>query len=178
MTFSTDRYLATGESFHSLSFSFRISVSWISKIVKEVFDSIRKNMLVLMPSPTKETFKSTEIVFRERWNFPNAVGCLDGKHIRVRCPNKTGSLFYNYKNYFSIILFALTDANYKFMAIDVGSFGRGGDAGNFHLLRLSKNLVLGNVYETNSLTCHTQNYCQAQISKHHTSFLVMRRFLC
>lgn len=83
-----------------------------------------------MPSPSKESFESTEKMFRERWNFPNVVGCLDGKHVRVRCPRRTGSLYYNYKNYFSIVLFALTDANYKFMAIDVGSFGREGDAGN------------------------------------------------
>lgn len=88
-------------------------------------------MLMLMPSPTKEVFESTEKVFRERWNFPNVVGCLDGKHVRVRCPKKTGSLYYNYKNYFSVILFALTDANCKFLAIDVGSFGREGDAGIF-----------------------------------------------
>lgn len=87
-------------------------------------------MLILMPSPTKLTFESTEKVFCSRWNFPNVVGCLDGKHVRMRCPNKTGSLYFNYKNYFSMILFALTDANCKFMAIDVGSFGREGDAGN------------------------------------------------
>lgn len=115
---------------HSLSFSFRISASWISKILRDVFDAIAKNMLFLMPKPNEAAFKSTEREFRERWNFPNVVGCLDGKHIRIRCPPKSGSLYYNYKNYFSIILFALSDANCKFMAIDVGSFGREGDAGN------------------------------------------------
>lgn len=124
------RYLATGESLHSLSFAFRISASYLSLIIKEVFYSIRKNMLILMPKPSKETFESNEKYFRERWNFPNVVGCLDGKHVRVRCPKKTGSLYYNYKNYFSLVLFALTDARYKFMAIDVGRFGREGDAGN------------------------------------------------
>lgn len=84
-----------------------------------------------MPTPSKSMFESTEKVFRERWNFPNVIGCLDGKHIRIRCPKNSGSLYFNYKNYFSIILFALCDANYKFIAIDVGSFGREGDAGIF-----------------------------------------------
>lgn len=133
MKFAIYRYLATGESFHSLSFSFRVSPSWISKIVDQVFKSIQKNMLILMPSPTKEMFETTEKNFRERWNFPNVVGCLDGKHVRICCPAKSGSIYYNYKNYYSIILFALTDANYKFMAVDVGSFGREGDAGKFIL---------------------------------------------
>lgn len=99
--------------------------------MRDVFNTIAKNMLFSMPKPNEATFKSTEREFRERWNFPNVVGCLDGKHIRIRCPHKSGSLYYNYKNYFSIILFALSDANCKFMAIDVGSFGRKGDAGNF-----------------------------------------------
>lgn len=129
--FSIYRFLSTGETFHSLAFSFRISPSWISKIVKEVFETIKRKMLFLMPSPTRDTFVSTEKKIRERWNFPNVVGCLDGKHVRIWCPDKSGSLYFNYKNYYSIILFALTDANYKFMAIDVGSFGREGDAGKF-----------------------------------------------
>lgn len=107
-------------------------------------------MLFLMPSPTIDTFRSTEKIFRERWNFPNVVGCLDGKHVRIWCPDKTGSLYYNYKNYFSIILFALTDANYKFMAIDVGSFGREGDAGNF----FSKHCHYRHSYTTKSLRLH------------------------
>lgn len=99
-------------------------------------------MLFLMLCPTIDTFVATEKIFHQRWNFPNVVGCLDGKHIRIWCPDNSGSLYYNYKNYFSIILFALTDANYKFMAIDVGSFGREGDAGIFSkysLYRLSYN---------------------------------------
>lgn len=84
-----------------------------------------------MPCPNKLTFETTEKIFSSRWNFPNVVGCLDGKHIRIRCPSKTGSLYFNYKNYYSIILFALCDANCKFLAIDVGSYGREGDAGIF-----------------------------------------------
>jgi hypothetical protein len=35
------------------------------------------------------------------------------------------------KNYYSISLPAVTDANYKFIAVDVGSFGKDSDAGVF-----------------------------------------------
>lgn len=64
-------------------------------------------------------------------DFPNCVGAIDGKHVRVVCPNKSGSLYYNYKNYFSIVLLAIVDAKYKFLAIDVGSYGKEGDSGIF-----------------------------------------------
>ena len=39
-----------------------------------------------------------------------------------------GSLFHNYKNYFSVVLLAIADANYKFIYIDVGAFGKDSDS--------------------------------------------------
>ena len=51
-------------------------------------------------------------------------GVLDGKHVTVACPDRTGSLFFNYKGSFSVVLLALVDADYNFLYIDVGSEGR------------------------------------------------------
>ena len=40
-------------------------------------------------------------------------------------------MFYNYKTYFSIVLQGLVDANYKFINIDVGGYGKQSDGGTF-----------------------------------------------
>lgn len=66
--------------------------------------------------------------FEGLWNFPNACGAMDGKHINVRCPPHSGSDYFNYKKSFSTILFAVVDARYNFLYIDVGTNGRANDA--------------------------------------------------
>lgn len=80
-----------------------------------------------MPKPTKDDWKKISKEYKELLNFPNCLGSLDGKHINIRCPIKAGSAFYNYKGSNSIVLLALVDAYYRFITIDVGSYGRNSD---------------------------------------------------
>jgi len=54
---------------------------------------------------------------------------IDGKHIHIRSPSNTGTLFYNYKDYFFLVILAMVDANYKSVAVDIGSFGKESDSG-------------------------------------------------
>ena len=49
---------------------------------------------------TKEDWMEIAEEMKNRWNFPNCIGALDGKHIVFRAPKSAGSLFYNYKNTF------------------------------------------------------------------------------
>jgi len=90
-----------------------------------------------MPTPTVDNLKNIADEFYEKWNFPNCVGSIDGKHIRLRCPKNSGSMFYNYKQYFSIVLMAVVDTKYRFIMINVGGYGKDSDGGilcntNFH----------------------------------------------
>lgn len=84
-----------------------------------------------MPFPMNSMLSSIADQFYRKWKFPNCVGAIDGKHIRIKCPAKSGSMFFNYKNYFSIVLQGLVDANYKFMCVEVGSYGKQSDGGIF-----------------------------------------------
>lgn len=74
------------------------------------------------------------------WNFPNCCGSMDGKHVIIRCPPKSGSDYFNYKKDFSIILFAIVDSNYNFLYIDVGTNGRANDASVFSKSALNEAL--------------------------------------
>ena len=55
--------------------------------------------------------------FHRRTKFPNCVGAADGTHIGIKMPSGSGSLFYNYKHFFSILLLTLEDADYCFIAL-------------------------------------------------------------
>ncbi|XP_076672003.1 uncharacterized protein LOC143371063 [Andrena cerasifolii] len=126
------RFLATGESYRSLAFAFRISPNYISGIVRTVLEQLCNKLVPLfMPQPSIAGFEKIATDFLVKWNFPNCVGAIAGKHIRIQCPGNSGSLYFNYKNFFSIVLLALVDANYKFIIIDVGSYGKEGDSGIF-----------------------------------------------
>ena len=64
----------------------------------------------------------------KRWHFHNCCGAMDGKHVNIRYPPNSGSVFFNYKKTFSVILFAVVDANLNFLYVDVGTNGRVNDA--------------------------------------------------
>lgn len=96
-----------------------------------------------MPIPTIETFYSIANEFKNIWDFPNALGAIDGKHVRVICPDQSGSMFFNYKKFFSMILQAVADANCKFTIVEVGGFGKKSDGGTFKASELYKNLNTG-----------------------------------
>lgn len=123
------RFLATGNSFRSIGFNFRLGFSTVREIVKEVCDAIWNRLgPIVMPPPTEDTWKSIAAKYKTMWHFLNCIGAIDGKHINIQCP--IIATYYNYKGGNSIVLLALVDAVYKFIAID-GSYGRNSDGGIF-----------------------------------------------
>lgn len=148
------RFLSTGISFRALAFSFRMGKSTVRNIVIEVTECLWDVLSGRhMPVPSQNDFRRIADDFYKLWNFPNCVGALDGKHIRLRCPSNSGSMFFNYKGYFSIVLQALVDANYRFISIDVGGYGKQSDGGTFKASPLYKKLSEGtlNLPDSNQL---------------------------
>lgn len=142
------RYLATGSSFKALAFSFRMGASTVAAIVSETVCILWAELHAThMPVPTVDRFISTATDFFHTWNFPHCLGAIDGKHVRVKCPTNSGSMFFNYKKYFSVVLQGVVDAQYRFIVIDVGGYGKQSDGGTFqasdfyHALK-DKKLVL------------------------------------
>ena len=130
----TLRHLAAGDSYASLQYAYGVSRHTIAKLVPETCAAIIEefgNEVLVCPT-TPEGWKSVAKRYGDRWNFSHCIGAIDGKHCRIRNPPNKGSLYFNYKKYFSVILFAMVDADYKFMYIDVGAEGSCGDSTIFN----------------------------------------------
>ncbi|XP_066999876.2 putative nuclease HARBI1 [Anabrus simplex] len=140
----TLRYLATGNSFRCLSFQFKRGETTIGKIVDEVCSAVWTTLQPeFMPAPSKELWENISERYLELWNMPNCIGAIDGKHVRIQCPRNSGSSFYNYKGYFSIVLLALVDADGLFIVIEAGDYGRNSDGGVLRNSALGRNLQQG-----------------------------------
>lgn len=139
--------MATGESLRSLASQFRRGVATISKIIPDVCAAIwdtLEDKFMNFPTSTEE-WKEVATAFEQRWGYPHCIGAVDGKHVKLQAPSNSGSLFFNYKNTFSLVLMAIADANCKFIWIDVGAFGRQSDSGIFTNCALGKALKLSPV---------------------------------
>jgi len=117
-------YLASGNSIVSLSNYWKIGKSTAYEVIRETCEAIWKCLkgTHLAPPSTIE-WKRIADGYWSRWNLPNCCGALDGKHIRLQCPPKCGSQFFNYKQYFSFVLMALCDSKYCFTWMEVGNYG-------------------------------------------------------
>ena len=69
----------------------------MSKIISETCEAIYtvlKEPYLAHSNSEKEWLEMSK-QFEEVWNILHAIGCTDGKHIRVECPKLIGTLYYN-----------------------------------------------------------------------------------
>ena len=143
----TIRFLATGETFRSLSFQFRISRGAISYIITEVCNAVIKNMshvYLKLPSSAEEWLEISS-KFEERWQFPNCIGAIDGKHIVMQPPPEAGSHFFNYKHTHYIVQLAVAGPDYECIYADIGTNGRVSDGVVWSKCNLSKAINNGDL---------------------------------
>lgn len=161
------RYLASGQSQEDIAFLFRMSDSVVSNIVLETTAAIFFVLEEEVFEPlSADLWRRKAAEFEAMWQFPMCIGAIDGKHVFCQVCNASvsrislwtsciatvitlllwhfqkfpgrGSDHINYKHGHSVVLFAVADAKYKFIMVDVGAKGRESDGGVFNRLKFGE----------------------------------------
>ena len=120
---------------------FGVGISTVAGIQHQFTAAIIKHFgnKVHWPSTDEELLKISED-FARIWDYPLCIGSVDGCHIPCSPKAADATDFYNYKGWYSTILFAVADASYKFIYFNVGCPGRMNDGFIFRRSALKEKL--------------------------------------
>ena len=140
-------YLTSGETQQSLSCNYLAGRSTVSTLIKETCKAINtalKDRYLKRPF-IEDNWKAIAARFENCQNFPHVLGAIVGKHIRIKCPKITETLYHNYKGFFSLVLLAVCNADYSFTLFDYSSYESNNGCG------VLLNSLMGKGLETNTL---------------------------
>jgi len=151
------RYLVTGCKFSELNFSYRIGITMAARIVWHICQALWWILVpVCMAQPTEENGRLSKKILE------SVRRAKDGKHVGVIVPADSGSLFYNFKNYFSVVLLGICDSKYCFTFVDIGSYGKSSDSSILKTHYCGKNYtqIFSTLYQGMRYSVRTDPPCQ------------------
>lgn len=90
-------FLASGTIGRHMSSIYRISQASFGIILDQVCEAIVLEFKSEFMEFSDENWLKVANDYNYKWNLPNCLGAIDGKHVAIMCPYNSGSLFYNYK---------------------------------------------------------------------------------
>ncbi|XP_033125006.1 protein ALP1-like [Anneissia japonica] len=140
--------LSSGIPFNRTANQFGSAKSTACTIYHEVCEAIEA---VLMPKfitfPTGQELKKNIEKFKMKGGFPQVVGAIDGTHIAIIAPRDQPQDYYNRKEYYSIVLQGVVDANGMFIDTFCGMPGSVNDARVFHISNFGEAIKDGKIFK-------------------------------
>lgn len=79
------RYLASGDSMKSMSHQYSVSQTAVCQIIPEtcqaIWDVLYPDVLSML---TRTEWKNIANHMNKKWQFPNCIGAIDGKHVIIQ----------------------------------------------------------------------------------------------
>ena len=71
--------------------SYRLGITTVNVVFTETINAIWECLSsTFLPLPSEETWKESAAKFETKWQFPNCIGAIDGKHVQIRVSAKDG----------------------------------------------------------------------------------------
>ena len=129
-------WLSRSDYYYTITEMTGIGLSTIQNITNEVCSVIVSNLwlkFVIFPESEDQMLWVT-FEMESMWQFPGAFSGIDGCHIPIKCPhggNAARKEYYNFKNFYSIVMMEIITANYRFLWAHVGLLDSVNDACTF-----------------------------------------------
>lgn len=121
--------LASSAEERTVAHLFSVSRPSVNIIFKEFCDIVVDILEAEIVRPLSRNHVKEHVrQFEASTGFPQGFAALDGCHIKVSPLSEHAQDYFNYKGWYSVILLALVDHNYKFLFTNVGSPGRNHDS--------------------------------------------------
>ena len=144
--------LGRGDYLYTIAELVGLAESTVCKIVLEVCRAIIEE---LWSESVDRHFPKSEQAVKEKlvdmdaeWQFPYAFAGIDGSHLPIKCPHggqEAMKQYYNFKNFYSVVLLGLVDANYRFIWASLGAPGNTHDSTYFQSTSLWGDICSGNI---------------------------------
>jgi hypothetical protein len=96
---ATLKFLSSGTTQQSIAIEYRIGKSTMNKLVydccKAIWEGLKEEFV---PVPDVKKWKDIAADFWRLWQFPNCLGAIDGKHVRLKAPANCGSQYCKSEN--------------------------------------------------------------------------------
>lgn len=139
-------YLGSGKEMEQVALAYRVSFQTAQRCILHTCRVIWARLKDrFMPTPTKDHWKKIASGFSTRWQFPNCLGVVEGKHVAIVRPQQSENKYINYKGTHSIVLMGVVDSSCKYVLVDVGAEGRLGEGGTLKDCKFGKALVNGDL---------------------------------
>ena len=115
--------LATGSYYHTVAKVFGVSPSLVNKIVLEFCTvmNIIADGFIKFPATPNDTQQYIQKFQEFGCPIPQVVGCIDGTHIKIKCPDVPSKQdYYNRKQTYSVNTQGVVGENYKFLNVSTG----------------------------------------------------------
>ena len=106
----------------------------VVQVCKAIVEELWSEAVACHFPKSDEDFKEKLLDMDAEWQFPYAFSGTDDSHLPIKCPNggqEAMTQYYNFKNFYWVVLLALVDTQYRFIWPSLGAPGNTHDSTYF-----------------------------------------------